>query len=257
MKKCLPIIFAALLMVSALTGCAGRNSSPEQNNATAPSGETAISQPVTSTTGASSPTVSPTASAAYEKLISYKTANYGEQSIADFNTTLAPTPDELTELLAAVADVSNTISSDDENYEFFTTTITFSSQELYCEYMGEEVTFNMPISKQSRPCDYLDEDGETVYDFSCFVEANVAYSITAPKLVSVAERDKALLTFKEEMQNYLNGLSEEEIAGGDIKKMLIDKSTELANSLSTENMKLSPCDIYMIEIHNAGTEITK
>ena len=257
MKKCLPIIFAALFMVSALTGCAGRNSSPEQNNATAPSGETSISQPVTSTTGASSPTVSPNTSAAYEKLISYKTANYGEQSIADFNTTLAPTPDELTELLAAVADVSNTISSDDENYEFFTTTITFSSHELYCEYMGEEVTFSMPISKQSRPCDYLDEDGETVYDFSCFVEANVAYSITAPKLVSVAERDKALLTFKEEMQNYLNGLSEEEIAGGDIKKMLIDKSTELANSLSTENMKLSPCDIYMIEIHNAGAEITK
>ncbi len=257
MKKCLPIIFAALLMVSALTGCAGRNSSPEQNNAAAQSSKTNISQPVTSTTRASSPTVSPNTSAAYEKLISYKTANYGEQSIADFNTTLAPTPDELTELLAAVADVSNTISSDDENYEFFTTTITFSSHELYCEYMGEEVTFNMPISKQSRPCDYLDEDGETVYDFSCFVEANVAYSITAPKLVSVAERDKALLTFKEEMQNYLNGLSEEEIAGGDIKKMLIDKSTELANSLSTENMKLSPCDIYMIEIHNAGTEITK
>ena len=257
MKKCLPIIFAALLMVSALTGCAGRNSSPEQNNAAAQSSKTNISQPVTSTTGASSPTVSPNTSAAYEKLISYKTANYGEQSIADFNTTLAPTPDELTELLAAVADVSNTISSDDENYEFFTTTITFSSHELYCEYMGEEVTFNMPISKQSRPCDYLDGDGETVYDFSCFVEANVAYSITAPKLVSVAERDKALLTFKEEMQNYLNGLSEEEIAGGDIKKMLIDKSTELANSLSTENMKLSPCDIYMIEIHNAGTEITK
>lgn len=257
MKKCLPIIFAALLMVSALTGCAGRNSSPEQNNAAAQSSKTNISQPVTSTTGASSPTVSPNTSAAYEKLISYKTANYGEQSIADFNTTLAPTPDELTEFLAAVADVSNTISSDDENYEFFTTTITFSSHELYCEHMGEEVTFNIPISKQSRPCDYLDEDGETVYDFSCFVEANVAYSITAPKLVSVAERDKALLTFKEEMQNYLNGLSEEEIASGDIKKMLIDKSTELANSLSTENMKLSPCDIYMIEIHNAGTEITK
>ena len=262
MKKCLPIIFAALLMVSALTGCASQtnsaqqNSSPEQNNATAQSDNT-MSQPVTSTTGASNPTVSPTASAAYEKLIAYKTESYGEQSIADFNATLAPTSDELTELLAAVADVISTISPSDENYEFFTTTITFSSHELYCEHMGEEVTFNIPISKQSRPCDYLDEDGETVYDFSCFVEADVAYSINAPKLVSVAERDKALLTFKEEMQNYLNGLSEEEIAGGDIKKMLIDKSTELANSLSTENMKLSPCDIYMIEIHNAGTEITK
>lgn len=253
MKKCLSIIFAALLMVSALTGCTGRNSSPEQNNATASSGETIISQPVTSTTGASSPTVSTHASAAYEKLIAYKTESYGEQNIADFNATLAPTSDELAELLAAVADVSGTISHDDENYDFLDTTIRFSSQELYCEHMGEEVTFSMPLSKQSRPCDYLDEDGETVYDFTCFVETDVAYSIDNPELVSVAERDKALLTFKEEMQNYLNGLSEEEIADGDIKKMFKTKSTELANSLSTENMKLSPCEIYLIEI-NGGAE---
>ena len=257
MKKCLPIIFAALLMVSALTGCAGRNSSPEQNNAAAQSSKTNISQPVTSTTGASSPTISPNTSAAYEKLIAYKTEGYGQQSIADFNTTLASTPDELTEFLAAVADVISTISPDDENYDFFTTTISFSSQELYGEHMGEEFFISMPLSKLSRPCDYLDDEGGTVYDFTCFVDATAVYSIQAPKFVSVAERDKALLTFKEEMQNYLNGLSEEEIAGGDIKKMLIDKSTELANSLSTENMKLSPCDIYMIEIHNAGTEITK
>lgn len=257
MKKCLPIIFAALLMVSALTGCAGRNSSPEQNNVTAQSSKTNISQPVTSTTGASSPTISPNTSAAYEKLIAYKTEGYGQQSIADFNTTLASTPDELTEFLAAVADVISTISPDDENYDFFTTTISFSSQELYGEHMGEEFFISMPLSKLSRPCDYLDDEGETVYDFTCFVDATAVYSIQAPKFVSVAERDKALLTFKEEMQNYLNGLSEEEIVGGDIKKMLTDKSTELANSLSTENMKLSPCDIYMIEIHNAGTEITK
>lgn len=255
MKKCLPIIFVALLMVSALTGCAGRNSSPEQNNAAAQSGETTISQPVTSTTRASSPTVSTHVSAAYEKLIAYKTESYGEQSITNFNATLAPTPDELTELLAAVADVISTISPSDENYDFFTTTITFSSHELYCEHMEEELTLSMPLSKQSRPCDYLDEDGETVYDFSCFVGANVAYSINAPELVTVAERDKALLTFKEEMQNYLNGLSEEEIADGDIKKMLIDKSTELANGFSTENMKLSPCEIYLIEINDGVEEV--
>lgn len=235
MKKCLHVIFTVLLMVSALTGCAGQNnlagpnSLPGQNNV----------------------------SAAYEKLIAYRTADYGQQSIADFNTALASTPDELTEFLAAVADVSSTISHDDENYDFFTTTISFSSSELYCEYMGEELTFSMPLSKQSRPCDYLDEDGETVYDFGCFVEADVAYSVIAPKLVTVAERDKALLTCKEEMQNYLNGLSEAEIVESDLKKMLTDKSTELADSLSTEAMKLSPCEIYILEIHDAGTEIVK
>lgn len=256
MKKCLPIIFAALLMVSALTGCAGRNSSPEQNNVAAKSGNT-ISQSATSTNGASSPTVSPAASSAYEKLIAYKTGGYEQQSVADFNAALASTPDELTEFLAAVADVSAAISHDDENYDFFDTTIRFSSQELYCEHMGEELTFQVPLSKQSRPCSYLDEDGETVYDFNCFVEADVAYSINAPSLVSVAERDKALLTFKEEMQNYLNSLSEAQITGGNIKKMLIDKSAELANSLSTENMKLSPCEIYLLEINDAGTESMK
>lgn len=252
MKKCLPIIFAALLMVSALTVCAGRNSSPEQNNATAQSNKTNISQPITSTTGASSPTISPNTSVAYEKLIAYKTEGYGQQSIADFNTTLASTPDELTEFLAAVADVSNTISSDDENYEFFTTTITFSSNELYCEHMGEELTLFLPMSKQSRLCDYLDDAGEPVYEFNCFVDSNVAYSIDNPKLVSVAERDKVLLTYKEEMQNYLSSLSETEITGGDVKKMLIDKSAELADSLSTENMKLSPCEIYLLDINGAG-----
>lgn len=55
-------------------------------------------------------------------------------------------------------------------------------------------------------------------------------------------------SFKEEMQNYLNGLSEAKIVGDNIKEMLIDKSTEIANSLSTENMKLSPCKIYMLDI---------
>lgn len=255
MKKCLPIIFAVLLTLSTLTGRAGRNLSSEQNNFAIQSSEYTMSQPITSTTGASNPTISPNASAAYEKLIAYKTEDYGQQSIADFHAALASTPDELTEFLAAVADVSGTISHDGENYDFLDTTIRFSSQELYCEHMGEELTFNMPISKQSRPCSYLDEYGETVDDFNCFVEADVAYSINVPELVTVTERDKALLTFKEEMQNYLNGLSEAEIAGSDIKKMLTDKSAELANSLSTENMRLSPCEIYMIEINGEAEEV--
>ncbi len=161
---------------------------------------------------ASSSTVSTNVSAAYKKLIAYKTEGYEKQSIADFNGALASTPDELTEFLAAVADVSGTISYDDENYDFLDTTIRFSSQELYCEHMGEELTFFISLAKMSRPCNYVDEDGETVYDFTCFVESNISYSINEPKLVTVAERDKALLTFKEEMQNYLNSLSEAEEA---------------------------------------------
>jgi hypothetical protein len=218
------------------------------------SSDPSISQTTTSTNGASSPTVSPNMSAAYEKLIAYKTEDYGQQSVADFNATLASTPDEWTAFLAAQADVINVISPDDENYDFFTTTMSFSANELYCEYMGEEFTFFDTISKESRLCDYLDEYGEPVYEFTCIVESNIPYSIDNPKLVTVAERDTALLTFKEEMQNYLNGLSEAEIAGDNIKEMLIDKSAEIANRLSTENMSLSPCEINMIEIIGEAEE---
>lgn len=252
MKKYLPIIFAVLLIVSVLTGCTGRNSSSEQNNVTEKSNEPTINQTTVPVNETPSLTDSSNVSTAYEKLIVYQTENFAQQSVADFNAALASTSDELTVFLAEIADVISTISADDENYDFFTTTMSFSSHELYCEHMGEEFTFFISLEKRSRPCNYVDEDGETVYDFNCFVEAYIAYSINNPKLVSVAERDQALLTFKEEMQNYLNSLSEEEITGGDIREMLIDKSVELANTLSTENMKLSPCEISLLEIIGAN-----
>ena len=196
MKKCLPIILTALLMASTLTGCA----SPKPSDA----------------------------SAAYEKLIAYKTRDYGQQTVADFNASLASTPDELTEFFNAM---------------------TFSSNQLYCEHRGEELAFSAYLSKKSRPCGYLDDEGNTIYEFNCTVSFQVPYSINNPKLITVAERDRILLTYREKMQNYLDGLSEAEIANGNIKKMLMDKSAELENDLSIENMKLSPCDFYLIEIN--------
>ena len=188
-------------------------------------------------------------SASYEKLTAYKTENYPQQSVADFNAALASTPDELTELLAAQADVINEISPDDENYDFFTTTLQFSTTELYCKDMEEEVTFCAGISKQTLPSEWLDEEGEIWYEFNCFADLHVAYSINSPERVTVAERDNTLLTFEEEMQNYLNSLSEAEIIDGNIKTKLTDKAAELLTSLSTENMKLLSCEIS-IEIND-------
>lgn len=245
MKKNFSLMLATLLLVSALTGCAGQNNTPD----TKPPTNDPTTGETSSTTAPSNP------SAAYEKLIAYKTDNYLEQSVSDFNVALASTPDELNEFLAAYADVISTISPDDENYAFFTTTMNYSSDELYCEHMGEEVTLYISLSKKSRPTEYFDEYGDMVYDFCCFADLQVAYTISSPELLTVAERDKVLLTYKEEMQNYLNGLSEAEITSGNIKKMFIDKSAEVANSLSTENMKLSSCEISLIEISNAGEEV--
>ena len=98
----------------------------------------------------------------------------------------------------------------------------------------------------------MDEYRETVYNF---VEANAVCSISAPGLVTAAERDKMLPTCKEEMQNDLNRLSEAEIAGGNIKTMLIDKYAESAKSLTTENMELSPYEVYLIETNGEAEKV--
>ncbi len=185
-------------------------------------------------------------SAAYAKLIAYKTENYAQQSVAEFNAALASTPDELTEFLAAYADAFCTISPDDENYEFFATTLDFSSKELYCAATGEELAFFTYVAKNSRPFPYLDEYGEFVYDFRCTAELQVGYAL-APARITVAERDAALLTFRDELQAYLDGLSEAEITGGDIRSMLAGKADEIANRLSSENMRLF-LDYMRIEI---------
>ena len=58
------------------------------------------------------------------------------------------------------------------------------------------------------------------------------------------------------MQQYVDGLSVNEIVDSNIKTLLSDKATELAHSMSSEKISLS-YEISSIEIHNAGTEITQ
>lgn len=154
MKKTLSLILIVLLIIGALAGCAEPGNAPafvtpvnagdtlpaESNQTTELSAAIEFAYFPLPAAGEEQQ-VSSEALAAYEKLIAYRNRDYGQQSIADFNAVLAPTPDELTEFLAAVADVGSSISPEDENYGFFTTTMTFSAHELYCEHMGEE--FNL------------------------------------------------------------------------------------------------------------------
>lgn len=61
--------------------------------------------------------------------------NYEQQSVADFNQSLAPDNGDISGLLDAQAEVLASISPDDENYEFITMTLAASLDELYCEQM--------------------------------------------------------------------------------------------------------------------------
>ena len=83
MKKFLSIILATLLAVSVFTGCAKQTSLPEKDNVPAQGNELASKQTATPTSGG----VPTNTSAAYAKLIAYKTEGYGRQSVADFTMT--------------------------------------------------------------------------------------------------------------------------------------------------------------------------
>ena len=80
------------------------------------------------------------------------------------------------------------------------------------------------------------------------------YTFSDPTQITVAERDSALQKFKTEFQNYVDNLSEADLASSNIKTVLSEKADELENSLSTAKMKLS-CEVENVEVHNAGEEI--
>ena len=112
--------------------------------------------------------------------------------------------------------------------------------------MGEQVAFIAPIAKNGRPSPYPDQYGDVWYEFWCSATLCVEYTIQSPERLTVGERDNTLLTIKEQMQAYLDGLSEADITGGDIRAMLTGKAAETAKNLSTDKMTLS-CEISLLE----------
>lgn len=245
MKKGITSALTALLCLGMLAGCAAQGNVPESIPTSPPA---SVQAPASTTANVS---------AAYEKLVAYKTESYTNETITEFNRSLLPENGSLSELLDAHAEVMESISPDDENYEFITLTLAASLDELYCEQMNDEIGFSGYLKKQARPVEALEgEEGlseEQVYEFVFNALYTVGYTVTNPDTLTVADRDTALQTFRIELQGYIDGLTEAELMNGNIREMLSDKAAELANGLSSDMMTLS-CEISGIEIHNAGTE---
>ena len=198
-------------------------------------------------------------SEAYEKLVALKTEDYKQQSVADFNQSLAPNNGDISGLLDAQADVLASISPDDKNYEFITVTLAASLDELYCEQMNDSVGLSAYLKKEEQPLEKLPGEesvagAEITYQFVFNALYRLNYTFSDPTQITVAERDSALQKFKTEFQNYVDNLSEADLASSNIKTVLSEKADELENSLSTVKMKLS-CEVENVEVHNAGEEI--
>ncbi len=252
MKKGIFSALAALLCLGIMAGCAEQTGNTP--NATPQFTQTSLPE-----NGKSGTDPSSDVSAAYDKLVSYKTEGYSKESVADFNRSLTTENGDLADLLAAYADVTATISSDDENYDFIMMTLDASLDELYCEQMNDKSGFYSSVKKQARPIEALEGEKkplpeEQAYRFVFNAFYSVQYTIIDPIALTVADRDTTLQAFRTELQNYIDGLSETELMSGNIKKTLSSKVAELTNSLSSDTLELS-CEITGIEIHNAGSEV--
>ena len=246
MKKSIIIPLAAVLCLSLLAGCNAKDSSTPPNSKQA-------------NTSAQATVTSSDTSDAYEKLVAFKTANYEQQSVADFNQSLAPDNGDISGLLDAQADVLASISPDDKNYELIPVTLAASLDELYCEQMNDSVGRSAYLKREERPLENLPgeesvAETETTYQFVFYALYRLNYTFSDPTQITIAERDNALQKFKTEFQNYVDNLSEADMISSNIKTILSEKAVELENSLSTAQMKLS-CEVESVEVHDAGTEI--
>lgn len=194
------------------------------------------------------------------------TADYIEtiRGVADFNNLLLDNNDFL-KLLEAHSDVMAAISPNDDNYDFIMLTLNASLNEIYYEQVEKNTVFSLSgyLEKKEQPMNVEPLPDETSlsaeeqsYNFLFYALYSINYTLPDPAAITVAERDSILKAFRAEMQQYVDGLSVNEIVDSNIKTLLSDKATELANSMSSEKISLS-YEISSIEIHNAGTEITQ
>lgn len=185
---------------------------------------------------------------AYRKLIAFKAAHYDKMSVADFNQSLTPDNEDISELLDAQAEISSSILPEDENYSFITVTLAASLEELYCEQTGEETGFSDYLERKERP-----QETQSC-QFIFYALYRLHYTISDPDKLTVAKRDDILQKFRTEYQSYVNDLSEEKLASSEVKTLLEEKGDELAQKLSINELELS-CEVEHIEVHNEGGEI--
>lgn len=250
MKKNLAALLTTLLCTGMLAdGSAQGNVSPGIPDASLPVMQKETMQPLSTPADAT---------ASYQRLIGYKTADYSGMRVADFNQSILAEHGDLSELLAAHAQAMARITPLDENYDFITLTLAASLNELYCADMHDEIGLSGYLQKAARPIAPLEGEGtwgqkEIAYDFLFTALYTIHYEIADPLLLTVADRDHALQALQTKLQAYTDGLSEAEMTDGNIRATLEKKASALAAGLSTEHLALT-CEIGPIEIHDSGAE---
>lgn len=176
---------------------------------------------------------------AYDSLTAYRIDGYEDMSVAAFNALLAFDEDALQKAYEAYAKVvAGGISPSDENADFLNVTLNASLSELYGEKFSEPAFFPIYLSKKEDP--YVDPiEGDVLYGFCFFANVYLEYHIQDPEMITVAERDRVLTAFREELQSYVEGLSREEIMETDMRAELERRAAELVRRYASYGMQIS------------------
>ena len=248
MKKCMITVTTVLISLSILTGCTLKE------NASANIATHLLASDTS--TGISSTS---NYQDAYDNLVLFKVDEYSLNSVAKFNDSLMPIDGNLSEILETYSTVIASLPENDKNHYFFRVSLAASLNELYCEQLGEETTYDGYVRKVDRPLVPLNEEEKQLlsekpsYEFYFTAWYSIKYTISDSEVLTVGERDQALLTFHTKLQSYVDDLSESQLTSSNIRKNLSKKVAEIVKSLSSETLKLT-CEIRNIEVHNSGVE---
>lgn len=258
MKKINLVIIATILCLGVSTGCAAQEN--DIPNTTSNGVQTSVQKSTTSSTEGISETDDAEYMAAYKKLLAYKSTNYEEITVKEFNQLLASDAN-LSELFEDYATVEGKIPEDDENYDFITVTLNASLDEVYCEMLNDEAGFECRVKRLEKTATPLNDEersileAEPIYDFQFFASCYVHYQVIDQAL-TVGERDVMLKSLRDGLQNYVDTLEEDEIINGDVKELLEKKAEELAGNLDKEKIVLD-FDVQSISVAGDGIEVDK
>lgn len=249
MKKKFQIITTSAICLTLLMGC---SANADASLSTISTDEASIEKDVSSSSSASY-------TRAYNALLSYKQKDYQKETVSTFNHSLIPDDNDLSTILENYALVKESLSYEDDNYDFITITLCASIDELYSEQLNDDVTFFIPLKRVGNPVEPLNDmeekalASETLYDFFFSADCVATYKLIDSS-ITVEERDNVLKTLQTELHSYVDQLETSDFTDNNIQELLLNKANEIVDKMNIQKMQLT-LDLNNVSVaSDKGTE---
>lgn len=238
MKKLIQALAALTVLCICFTGCAEKPSSSDS--------------PSPTTSPSLSATISSILASDYDTVLALKTEGYQSLSLQDFNAAVKEAIDKDTDFLSTFSTLMESITPNDEDYQFIFETLDYSISETILPQISQPVAISRYLKKHED--EYTVESGESFYSFIFTALYSVEYRVTDEAGLTVQERDELLNEFHTELQNAVSERSKEQLTAGGIKAELQKIADGLCTKLSTNTLVFENAKIQSIEILDGTQE---